>query len=162
MKSSVWISLVRRGKIAGVIVFSNTSRLPLGRQLVIVNSYNLLNELCDDKRFPKLVTGSVKEISALVHDGLFTYVGSAPSHSATSIDIHPGPTPQTKIGASPVRPPSRLYLDIDRSIHFIDRLLMPVFGTAAIREMFPAMEDIVSQLVTKWERFVTFVQRCKV
>ena len=25
--------------------------------------------------------------------------------------------------------------------------------------MFPAMEDIVSQLVTKWERFVTFILR---
>ena len=36
---------------------------------------------------------------------------------------------------------------------------MPVFGTVAIRDMFPAMEDIVSQLVTKWERFVTFLQR---
>lgn len=31
---------------------------------------------------------------------------------------------------------------------------MPVFGMGAIRDMFPAMEDVVSQLVTKWERFV--------
>jgi cytochrome P450/NADPH-cytochrome P450 reductase len=150
---------VRRGKLAAVIAFSNTSCLPLGRQLVVVNSYSLLNELCNDKRFPKLVTGAVKEISALVHDGLFTYVRCGPSHSATSIDIHPGPTPQTRIGASPVRPPSRLYLNSDPLIHFTDRLLMPVFGTAAIRDMFPAMEDIVSQLVTKWERFAVLVQR---
>jgi len=50
----------------------------LGRQLVVVNSHNLLSELCDDKRFPKLVTGAVKEISALVHDGLFTYVDCTP------------------------------------------------------------------------------------
>ena len=35
---------------------------------------------------------------------------------------------------------------------------MPVFGTGAIRDMFPAMEDVVSQLVTKWERFASFVQ----
>ena len=75
MKSFVLISLVRREKIVGIIVFSNTPSLSLGRQLVVVNSYNLLHELCDDKRFPKLVTGAVKEISALVHDGLFTYVG---------------------------------------------------------------------------------------
>lgn len=34
----------------------------------------------------------------------------------------------------------------------LDRLLMPVFGAAAIRDMFPAMEDIISQLVMKWER----------
>ena len=38
---------------------------------------------------------------------------------------------------------------------------MPVFGTGAIRDMFPAMEDIVSQLVIKWERFATFTLRCQ-
>lgn len=32
-------------------------------------------------------------------------------------------------------------------------ILMPVFGPAAIRNWFPAMTDIASQLVTKWERF---------
>lgn len=32
---------------------------------------------------------------------------------------------------------------------------MPVFGAAAIREMFPAMEDVISQLVAKWERYVS-------
>ena len=32
---------------------------------------------------------------------------------------------------------------------------MPVFGAAAIRDMFPAMEDIISQLVAKWERCVS-------
>jgi cytochrome P450 len=36
-----------------------------------------------------------------------------------------------------------------------DRLLMPVFGAAAIRDMFPAMEDVISQLVAKWERSVS-------
>ncbi|KAJ3553744.1 hypothetical protein NM688_g3453 [Phlebia brevispora] len=33
------------------------------------------------------------------------------------------------------------------------RLLMPAFGTAAIRDMFPDMLDLASQLVLKWERF---------
>ncbi|KIP12117.1 hypothetical protein PHLGIDRAFT_98480 [Phlebiopsis gigantea 11061_1 CR5-6] len=33
------------------------------------------------------------------------------------------------------------------------RLLMPAFGTASIREMFPDMLDLASQLVMKWERF---------
>ena len=32
---------------------------------------------------------------------------------------------------------------------------MPVFGAAAIRDMFPAMEDVISQLVVKWERCVS-------
>lgn len=62
-------------------VFLSSCPLFLGRQLVVVNSYNLLNELCDDKRFPKLVSGAVQEIAALVHDGLFTYVQCAPFRS---------------------------------------------------------------------------------
>lgn len=33
------------------------------------------------------------------------------------------------------------------------RLLMPAFGTASIRDMFPDMLDLASQLVLKWERF---------
>ncbi|KAF7794903.1 hypothetical protein EIP86_006046 [Pleurotus ostreatoroseus] len=33
------------------------------------------------------------------------------------------------------------------------RLLMPAFGTNAIRDMFPDMLDLASQLVLKWERF---------
>ncbi|EKM58057.1 uncharacterized protein PHACADRAFT_139651 [Phanerochaete carnosa HHB-10118-sp] len=33
------------------------------------------------------------------------------------------------------------------------RLLMPAFGTASIRGMFPDMVDIASQLVLKWDRF---------
>ena len=39
-------------------------------------------------------------------------------------------------------------------MEFPDRLLMPVFGAGAVRDMFPSMEDIISQLVTKWERRV--------
>ena len=31
---------------------------------------------------------------------------------------------------------------------------MPAFGTAAIRNMFDDMLDIISQLVLKWERCV--------
>lgn len=33
-----------------------------------------------------------------------------------------------------------------------DRLLMPAFGTASIRDMFPDMLDLASQLVLKWQR----------
>jgi cytochrome P450/NADPH-cytochrome P450 reductase len=49
-----------------------------GRRLVVINSHKLLNEVCDEKRFPKAVAGSMKEATAVVHDGLFTcvsYVG---------------------------------------------------------------------------------------
>lgn len=30
---------------------------------------------------------------------------------------------------------------------------MPAFGTASIRDMFPDMLDLASQLVLKWERW---------
>ena len=33
------------------------------------------------------------------------------------------------------------------------KVLMPAFGPQAIREMFPAMMDIASQLILRWERF---------
>lgn len=125
-----------------------------GRQLVVVNGYNLLNELCDDKRFPKLVSGAVKEISALVHDGLFTYVTAPSLNLNTLLDTHPGPIPETRTGGLPVCPSFRHHPNGPWLTLVTDRLLMPVFGTGAIRDMFPAMEDIVSQLVTKWERYV--------
>ena len=115
--------------------------------------------MCDDKRFPKLVAGPIKEIAAIVHDGLFTYVKYTPFYLTAPIDIYIGPTQQIRIGALPVRSVSCLYFNNDRQIHFTDRLLMPAFGTGAIYDMFPAMEDIVSQLVTKWERYVAFIQR---
>lgn len=62
-------------------MFSNNYPSFLGRRLAVVSSYNLLNELCDDKRFPKYVSGAVKEIGNIVHDGLFTYVGRTPFQS---------------------------------------------------------------------------------
>ena len=51
-----------------------TRSLNLGRKVVVINSYNLLHEACDDKRFSKAVIAHLKEIAGLVHDGLFTYV----------------------------------------------------------------------------------------
>lgn len=46
----------------------------LGRKVVVISSYNLLHEVCDDKRFSKAVIAHLKEIAGLVHDGLFTCV----------------------------------------------------------------------------------------
>jgi len=34
------------------------------------------------------------------------------------------------------------------------KILMPAFGPQAIRDMFPSMMDICSQLILRWERFV--------
>ena len=44
----------------------------LGTQIVFVGSAALLEEICDEKRFRKCVTGPVVEIRHAVHDGLFT------------------------------------------------------------------------------------------
>lgn len=36
-----------------------------------------------------------------------------------------------------------------------DRLLMPAFSTAKVRDMFGDMTDIASQMLTKWEKSAT-------
>ncbi|OCH86500.1 cytochrome P450 [Obba rivulosa] len=43
-----------------------------GRTLVVVNTYELLNELCDERRFYKGVTGALEEVRNGVADALFT------------------------------------------------------------------------------------------
>ncbi|KAL3463693.1 cytochrome P450 [Aspergillus heterothallicus] len=44
----------------------------LGRTIVIVTSASLLEEICDETRFRKCVSGPIVEIRAAVHDSLFT------------------------------------------------------------------------------------------
>lgn len=44
----------------------------LGKQIVFVSNVALLEEVCDEKRFRKLVTGPVVEMRNLAHDCLFT------------------------------------------------------------------------------------------
>lgn len=39
---------------------------------VIISSYDLINEICDEERFDKVVSGGLKEARALVGDGLFS------------------------------------------------------------------------------------------
>ena len=46
-------------------------RFPTGSELVI-STYELFDEICDEKRFGKAVTGGLKELRNLAHDGLFT------------------------------------------------------------------------------------------
>ncbi|OJH40378.1 bifunctional cytochrome P450/NADPH--P450 reductase [Cystobacter ferrugineus] len=43
-----------------------------GQSLVVVGSQELVNELCDEKRFGKLVHSSLQELRAIGGDGLFT------------------------------------------------------------------------------------------
>ncbi|EHK18616.1 uncharacterized protein TRIVIDRAFT_50977 [Trichoderma virens Gv29-8] len=46
-----------------------------GTKLVIVSSYELVHEVCDDDRFQKSIQGDLEELRAVVHDGLFTSSG---------------------------------------------------------------------------------------
>ncbi|KAJ7508252.1 fatty acid hydroxylase [Mycena galericulata] len=89
----------------------------LGRNLISVSSYALANEVSDDKRFQKRVSGGLHEVRALVGDGLFT--------------------------AQPEEP----------NWGIAHRLLMPAFGTLAVKGMMEEMRDISNQLLLKWERF---------
>ncbi|KAK9234132.1 cytochrome P450 [Lipomyces kononenkoae] len=43
-----------------------------GRTVVFCSSWELINELCDEKRFAKSVNSALKEVRNGVHDGLFT------------------------------------------------------------------------------------------
>jgi cytochrome P450 / NADPH-cytochrome P450 reductase len=46
-----------------------------GRYLTVVSSQKLMNEVCDEKRFAKIVSGGLEEVRNGVHDGLFTAYG---------------------------------------------------------------------------------------
>lgn len=46
-----------------------------GRSVVVVSSYALVNEVCNEKRFQKDIRGVLEQVRAGVHDGLFTARG---------------------------------------------------------------------------------------
>ncbi|KAJ5101431.1 hypothetical protein NUU61_003653 [Penicillium alfredii] len=66
--NETWNSLNKLAKQYGPIFKINA----LGTQIVFVGSVALLEEICDQKRFRKCVTGPVVEIRYSVHDSLFT------------------------------------------------------------------------------------------
>lgn len=44
----------------------------LGHDMVVLSSWKLVNEACDDERFQKSIKGELEELRNVVHDGLFT------------------------------------------------------------------------------------------
>lgn len=96
--------------------------------------------MSDDKRFSKAVTSSLIEVRNAVGDGLFTAYKDEPGWAI----------------ARKISPSSQHRASLP-NIHDTDRLLMPAFGTASIRDMFPDMLDIAQQLVLKWERRVNLI-----
>jgi len=53
----------------------------LGRPLVVVSGFELVNEICDEKRFDKKIWAPLKEVRAFAGDGLFTAYTSEPNWS---------------------------------------------------------------------------------
>ena len=43
-----------------------------GQEKLFISTHELLNEVCDEKRFEKKVSGGLEQIRNGVHDGLFT------------------------------------------------------------------------------------------
>ncbi|KAM0262766.1 hypothetical protein ACHAQJ_001560 [Trichoderma viride] len=94
------------------------SQLTIGGELnIFASSVELMNELCDESRFHKIVAAELDKLRYVVHDGLFTARND------------------------------------ERNWAIAHRILMPVFGTIKIREMFPEMKDLAHQLCLKWARY---------
>ncbi|KAJ5241858.1 uncharacterized protein N7469_000185 [Penicillium citrinum] len=66
--NETWNSLNKLAREYGPIFKINA----LGHQIVFIGNVALLEEICDEKRFRKCVTGPVLEIRYSVHDSLFT------------------------------------------------------------------------------------------
>lgn len=66
--NETWNSLIKLAKKYGPIVKIKV----LGKQIVFINSVELLGEICDERRFRKCVTGPIVEIRQCANDCLFT------------------------------------------------------------------------------------------
>jgi cytochrome P450/NADPH-cytochrome P450 reductase len=53
----------------------------MGQPLVIVSGFDLVDELCDEKRFDKAVRGPLRRVRAIAGDGLFTADTTEPNWS---------------------------------------------------------------------------------
>lgn len=87
------------------------------RKIIVISSHELINEVCDDKRFDKHVTGVQESIRLFVKNGLFTAYSE------------------------------------EEEWGIAHRTLVPAFGPMHVRNMFPQMTDILSQMILRWDRF---------
>jgi cytochrome P450/NADPH-cytochrome P450 reductase len=70
-------SLVRLARELGPIFWLDM----MGAPLVVVSGHELVDELCDEKRFGKLVRGPLRRVRAIGGDGLFTADTAEPNWS---------------------------------------------------------------------------------
>ncbi|KAJ3875364.1 hypothetical protein F5051DRAFT_430618 [Lentinula edodes] len=103
-------------------------QLNLGRKVIFVSSYTLVNELSDDSRFRKSVGGALKETRNLIHDGIFTN-----RTAATSVMVQA--------------------FDGESSWITAHRLLIPAFGEMRVRDMLEDMRKICDQMICKWDGY---------
>ncbi|VUC35613.1 unnamed protein product [Clonostachys rosea] len=89
--SNTWASLKKLAEDHGEIFQVKI----LGRTIVFVAGANLAEEICDEKRFRKLVSGPIIEIRAAVHDALFTAFHHEESWGIAHRIIAPKLSPQT-------------------------------------------------------------------
>ncbi|KAJ5973719.1 Cytochrome P450 [Penicillium waksmanii] len=66
--SDTWNSLIKLSKQYGPICKINV----LGKQVVFISNVALLEEICDERRFRKCVTGPIVEMRACANDCIFT------------------------------------------------------------------------------------------
>ncbi|KAI8634470.1 bifunctional P-450:NADPH-P450 reductase [Xylariaceae sp. FL1651] len=109
---------------------------PGGRTLIMANSHQLIDELCDEKRFAKIPQGPLAEIRHGVHDGLFT---AKPGEEAWGI-AHRILMPAT-------------YISYPRDLCKQGRGYEELFGPVSIRGMFEEMHDIATQMALKFARY---------
>ncbi|MFE4834826.1 bifunctional cytochrome P450/NADPH--P450 reductase [Arthrobacter sp. NPDC056691] len=86
------------------------------RSMIAVSSQELVNEICDETRFGKVLGVSLRQVRDFIGDGLFTAETEEPNWQKAH------------------------------------RILMPAFGPKALTKMFAGMDDILEQLLLKWER----------
>ncbi|WP_367301614.1 cytochrome P450, partial [Arthrobacter globiformis] len=84
--------------------------------MIAVSSQELVNEICDETRFGKVLGISLRQVRDFIGDGLFTAETEEPNWQKAH------------------------------------RILMPAFGPKALTQMFAGMDDILEQLLLKWER----------
>jgi cytochrome P450 / NADPH-cytochrome P450 reductase len=70
-------SLVRLSRELGPVFWLDM----MGAPLVVVSGHDLVDELCDEKRFGKLVRGPLRRVRAIGGDGLFTADTTEPNWS---------------------------------------------------------------------------------
>jgi cytochrome P450/NADPH-cytochrome P450 reductase len=93
-----------------------------------------MNEVCDEKRFTKIVSGGLEQMRNGIKDGLFT--------------AYPGEH-NWEIAHRVLMPGLWDYLGMKEDCWSVGT----AFGPLSIRSMFDEMHDIASQLVVKWARF---------